>query len=220
MTITGANLTGATAVKFGVNEAASFKVNSATSIEAMSPAGSGTVDVTGTTPSGTSATGAPDLFEYVPPHPVNAYENYGSATVGHAMCRGNPARPESMPGGTATQTFTIPPGVASLSSALVQIDPDSTVTAHLTLTINGVVQAATEALAAGDTHFGWPAVPVNPGDQAALSISFTATFGKIITVYSAANVGGTLTYSNSCSDGAPSGTTENGLRAVVSGLSP
>ncbi len=220
VTITGTNLTGATAVKFGSSGAASFKVSSATSIEATSPVGAGTVDVTVTTPSGTSAIGAPDLFEYVPPHPVNAYDNYGSATAGHAMCRGNPARPESMPGGTATQTFTIPPGVASLSSALVQIDPDRTVTAHLTLTINGVVWAATEALAAGDTHFSWPAVPVNPGDQAALSISFTATFGKIITVYSAADIGGTLTYSNSCPDGAPSGTTENGLRAVVSGLSP
>ena len=136
------------------------------------------------------------------------------------MCRGNPGRPESMPGGTATQTFTVPSGVASLSSALVQIDPDSTVTAHLTLTINGVQEAAAEALAAGDTYFNWPAVVVNAGDQAALSITFTATFGKIITVYSAAPVGGTLTYSNSCSDGAPSGRTEYGLRAVVSGMSP
>ncbi len=36
----------------------------------------------------------------------------------------------------------------------------------------------------------------------------------------ARHLGGTLTYDMSCSDGAPSGSTENGLRAIVSGLSP
>ncbi len=220
VTISGTDLDGATAVKFGSTSAQSYKVNSPTSIEAVSPSGSGTVDVTVTTERGNSATSSSDQFSFAPPHPVNAYSDYGPATEGHAMCRGNPGRPESMPGGTATQTFTVPAGVASLSSALVQIDPDSTVTAHLTLTINGTVRATTTALAAGDTSFSWPAVATSAGDQASLSISFTATFGKIITVYSAAAVGGTLTYSNSCSDGAPSGSTTNGLRAVVSGLSP
>lgn len=220
VTITGTNLDGATAVKFGAADAQSFKVDSPTSIEAVSPSGSGTADVMVTTERGTSATTSGDQFSYVPPHAVDAYSNYGPATAGHAMCRGNPGRPESMPGGTATQTFTVPAGVASLSSALVQIDPDSSVTAHLTLAINGVVQAAATSLAAGDTTFSWPAVATGPGDQAALTISFTATFGKIITIYSGAEVGGTLTYSNSCPDGAPSGSTTSGLRAVVSGLSP
>ena len=42
------------------------------------------------------------------PQRVNAYENYGGGAAGHAMCRGNPGRPESMPGGTASQTFTVP----------------------------------------------------------------------------------------------------------------
>jgi hypothetical protein len=217
--ITGSNLAGATSVRFGSTAAVSFEIVSPTSIEAVSPAGTGTVDVLVTGPYGESTPTAADQFTFIPPHPVDAYSNYGPATVGHAMCRGNPGRPESMPGGTATQTFTVSAGVASLSSALVQIDPDPTVTVHLTLSVNGTLRAATEAAAAGDTHFNWPAVTVNPGDQVALSISFTATFGKIITIYSAAAVGGTLTYSNSCSDGAPSGSTTNGLRAVVTGTS-
>lgn len=65
-TITGTNLSGATAVKFGSTNAASFTVNSSTSITATSPAGTiGTiVDVTVTTPGGTSATGAGDKFTY------------------------------------------------------------------------------------------------------------------------------------------------------------
>lgn len=148
---------------------------------------------------------------------VDAYGNYGPATAGHAMCRGNPDRPESMPGGTVTQTFTIRRGVASLDDALVQIDPDSRVTGHASLLVNGEVRATAAAAAAGDTRFSFPSVRVRRGDEAALSIRFSATFGKITTVYGAAAVGGTLTVSNSCPDGAPSTTSANGLRAVVSG---
>src|SRR5450830_1270888 len=44
--ITGTNFTGASAVKFGVTNASSYTVNSATQITATAPAGSGTVDVT------------------------------------------------------------------------------------------------------------------------------------------------------------------------------
>jgi IPT/TIG domain len=66
VTITGTNLTGATAVKFGATNATSFKVNSATSISSVSPVGSGTVEVTVTTPEGTSPANPPgDSFAYV-----------------------------------------------------------------------------------------------------------------------------------------------------------
>ncbi|MGY3117866.1 hypothetical protein ACVWXQ_001803 [Bradyrhizobium sp. S3.14.4] len=64
MTVTGTNFTGATAVKFGVTNASSFTVNSATSITATSPAGTGTVDLTVTTPGGTSAISTADQFSY------------------------------------------------------------------------------------------------------------------------------------------------------------
>ena len=66
VTITGTNFSGATAVKFGNTAAASFTVNSATQITATSPAGIGTVDVTVTTPGGTSATNSADQFTYGP----------------------------------------------------------------------------------------------------------------------------------------------------------
>jgi alpha-tubulin suppressor-like RCC1 family protein len=67
VTITGINFTGATAVKFGTSEAASFTVNSNTSITAVSPPGSGNVDVAVTTPEGTSYTSPRDVFRYGPP---------------------------------------------------------------------------------------------------------------------------------------------------------
>jgi hypothetical protein len=71
VTITGTNLTGATAVKFASHEATGIVVNGAgTQLTATAPAGTGTVDVTVTTPGGTSSTSTADQFTYVPPAPA------------------------------------------------------------------------------------------------------------------------------------------------------
>jgi hypothetical protein len=67
VTITGSGFTYASAVNFGSTPAPAFSVNpSGTQITATSPAGSGTVDITVTTPGGTSATSNADQFTYVP----------------------------------------------------------------------------------------------------------------------------------------------------------
>jgi hypothetical protein len=67
VSITGNNLTGATAVKFGSINAASFTVRSATSIVATSPAEpAGAVNVTVTAPGGTSIVTAADRFKFAP----------------------------------------------------------------------------------------------------------------------------------------------------------
>ncbi|MDN4633256.1 putative Ig domain-containing protein, partial [Sphingomonas sp. PsM26] len=66
--ITGTGLTGATAVSFGSTAATGFTVDSATQITATAPAASaGVVDVTVTTPGGTSATNASTQFTYAQP---------------------------------------------------------------------------------------------------------------------------------------------------------
>jgi IPT/TIG domain len=66
VTITGSGFTGATAVNFGTTPAASFTIDSDTSITAVSPAApADTVDVTVTTPGGTSAVIAGDQFTFV-----------------------------------------------------------------------------------------------------------------------------------------------------------
>jgi hypothetical protein len=65
VSITGTSFTGATAVKFGSTNAPSFTVNSATSITAKSPpATKGIVDITVTTPNGTSPVVRSDRFTY------------------------------------------------------------------------------------------------------------------------------------------------------------
>ena len=65
VTISGTNLSGASAVKFGSANALSFTVESETSISAIAPPGEGTLDVTVTTPTGTSTVGAGDEFSYM-----------------------------------------------------------------------------------------------------------------------------------------------------------
>lgn len=79
VTITGTNFTDsagawqATGVSFGGTPAASFTVVNATTITAVTPAGTGTVDVTVTSIGGTSATSGADQFTYgTPPPPVTA----------------------------------------------------------------------------------------------------------------------------------------------------
>jgi alpha-tubulin suppressor-like RCC1 family protein len=79
LTITGANLTGATAVSFGVVAASSFTVDSASAITAIAPAGAGTVEVTVTTPGGVSATSTHDLYSYAPA--VDGLDPAGGPTV-------------------------------------------------------------------------------------------------------------------------------------------
>ena len=70
VTIVGANLAGATSVKFG-NPAATIVSDTATQIVADSPAeAAGTVDITVTTSAGTSAVSAVDKFTYVAAAPT------------------------------------------------------------------------------------------------------------------------------------------------------
>jgi hypothetical protein len=64
VTIAGTNFANASAVKFGSSAASTFVVDSATEITATSPPGAGTVDVTVTTPGGTSATSGDDEYAY------------------------------------------------------------------------------------------------------------------------------------------------------------
>ncbi len=86
VTIAGANFTGATAVSFGTSAAASFTVNSANSITAVSPAGTGVVDVSVTTAVTTSAAGAGDKFTYMPPPAVTKVKlNKGPAAGGTSV---------------------------------------------------------------------------------------------------------------------------------------
>ena len=84
--ITGAELSGASAVKFGTTAATAFTVQSSTRIVVVAPAGSGTVDVTVTTPGGTSAKSAANRYTYVPP-PVVAKRTTAAPVSGAVLVK-------------------------------------------------------------------------------------------------------------------------------------
>jgi hypothetical protein len=86
VSITGTSFTGASSVQFGSTAATAFTVNSDTSITATSPAGkAGAVDVTVTTPGGTSATNANDQYTYVAPPPTVTIVNPASGPAGSSV---------------------------------------------------------------------------------------------------------------------------------------
>jgi hypothetical protein len=66
VTITGTNLQDATAVSFGAVSAATFTVDSTSTITAIAPAGAGAVEVAVGTPGGVSAPAKHDQFSFVP----------------------------------------------------------------------------------------------------------------------------------------------------------
>jgi hypothetical protein len=86
VTITGTNLTGATAVDFGSTPAKSFEVTSATTILAVSPPGiAGKVTVTVTGPGGTSGAGLASEFTYIPPPTITKVSPAKGPSSGETM---------------------------------------------------------------------------------------------------------------------------------------
>jgi hypothetical protein len=82
VTIGGTNLSSATAVHFGT-ATATIVTDTASSLVATAPAGTaGTVDVTITTPQGTSASSAADRFSYVAPPAITAVSPQAGYTTG------------------------------------------------------------------------------------------------------------------------------------------
>ena len=66
VSVGGTNFSGVSSVDFGGSPASGVSLRSPTELTAIAPPGTGTVDVTVTTPGGTSATTAADQFTYLP----------------------------------------------------------------------------------------------------------------------------------------------------------
>ena len=84
VTVSGSGLTGAGAITFGGVPGSSITVNSDSSLTALAPPGTGTVDVQVTTPSGTSPVSSSDKFTYLAPVPTvsSVSPNSGSVSGG------------------------------------------------------------------------------------------------------------------------------------------
>lgn len=108
--IKGAGFSGASAVLFGVTPAASYIVNSATQITAVTPAhASGSVDVSVTAAGATSSTGAADLYTFMVRYDQTdshfVYSGTWSAFAKTVAWKGSYAR-SSTSGASVTVTFT------------------------------------------------------------------------------------------------------------------
>jgi len=82
VTITGSGLAGASAVHFGVNPASGIVDNPDGSLTVSTPAGTGTVDVTVTTPTGTSVASGGDRYAYRPAPTVRKLSAKGGSARG------------------------------------------------------------------------------------------------------------------------------------------
>jgi hypothetical protein len=118
VTITGTNLTGATAVEFGSTPATDVTVDSSTQLTAVSPPGTGTVDVKVTTPNGTSCQHA--QYTYIPAPTVSAVApSAGPATGGTTV---------TITGADFTGASAVEFGSAEATSFTVASDTEITAT--------------------------------------------------------------------------------------------
>ena len=146
VTITGTNLAGATAVKFGTTEVTTFTSDTDTQIVLNSPGGTGTVDVMVVTPGGTSPVNQPaDQFSYVAAPAVMSINDV-------SLSEGN--------SGTTTFTFTVSmSGSNTLGASVSYATADGTATAGDYWSANGTL-----TWAPGDTSSKTISVTVN-GDR-------------------------------------------------------
>ncbi len=176
VTITGSHFTGATAVMFGANSATSFTVDSGRTITAVSPAGTGTVNVTVTTPEGTSRTVAADKFSYEPPPTVtNVSPDVGPETGGTSVTiTGTNLTGASTVdfGATAATSFSV-----SSASSITAVAPAGTGTTDVTVTTAG----GTSEITAGDKFVYLPppevtsVLPREGPEAGATSVTITGT---------------------------------------------
>jgi large repetitive protein len=174
VTVAGSGFTGAGAVDFGGVPAASFAVNSSTSITATAPAhGAGTVDVTVATPAGTSAVTGSDKYVYTASAPTvtGLGPTWGPASGGTSVTvtgsgfgvqSGSVFDPEI----TAVDFGTVPAASVTVISAtsLAAIAPPG-VDGSVDVTVAN--PAATSATSSADrfTYLSTPAVTaVNPAE--------------------------------------------------------
>ena len=141
VTITGANLEQASAVDFGSGHPATILTDTATSLTVTSPPESaGTVDITVTTPNGTSATSSADEFSYAaPPKIQRIAPSNGPASGGTTVeiFGTDLAHANAVHFGKAAAKIT-----RGSASALTVISPPGTGTVTVTVTTSGGTSSA------------------------------------------------------------------------------
>jgi YVTN family beta-propeller protein len=180
--VVGTNFSGATAVDFGTTAASSFTVDSPTQLTAVTPAlTAGIVDVTVTTPQGTSPISSTDQFTCLPVSPTAYVTNLGDSTVSPIDTAANTAGSPINVGNYPIAIATTPDG----STAYAVNYSDNTVSPIDTATGSAgtpiAVGSYPDAIAV--TPDGSTAYVANDGDGTVTPIdTATGTAGSPITV--------------------------------------
>ncbi len=125
--VTGNNFAGATMVDFGAVASINFVVVNSTTIAALSPAGAaGLVDVTVTTPGGTSSPGRADTFTYVSAVPI-------------ALIQGSPVSATVADGGGYSGQRAVTNGIGTVSYT----ETLSGASTYVVVTTTGKISAST-----------------------------------------------------------------------------
>jgi Bacterial Ig-like domain (group 3)/Carboxypeptidase regulatory-like domain/IPT/TIG domain/Bacterial Ig-like domain len=146
--ISGSGLGAAEAVDFGATAATKFWFESPTSIVAVAPPGTGTVDITVTTPAGTSATTSADRFSYSPP--VTLSSSVEPSTHGQKVTLTAKVAPTTTGGPAPQGTMTFEEGSSTLGVANLT----SKGTATLNTTTLGAGEHKIVAAYSGDSRYG------------------------------------------------------------------
>jgi Bacterial Ig-like domain (group 3)/Carboxypeptidase regulatory-like domain/Bacterial Ig-like domain len=146
--ISGSGLGAAEAVDFGATAATEFWFESPTSIVAVAPPGTGTVDITVTTPAGTSATTSADRFSYSPP--VTLSSSVEPSTHGQKVTLTAKVAPTTTGGPAPQGTVTFEEGSSTLGVANLT----SKGTATLNTTTLGAGEHKIVAAYSGDSRYG------------------------------------------------------------------
>jgi hypothetical protein len=185
VTITGTNLTGATAVSFGGTAATSFTINSPVSITAVAPAhAAGTIDITVTTPYGTSSTSGGDQFQYVsgsPPVVSSIYPGFGPIAGGTTVTvtgTGFTGASQVLFGNVAGTSLTV------LSDTQLTVVAPSQLSGAVDVTV--VTPAGTSAVTAGDSFLYTPIGPA----ISSLGTTSGPTSGGTVVLLNGSNLSG------------------------------
>jgi Chitobiase/beta-hexosaminidase C-terminal domain/IPT/TIG domain/Family of unknown function (DUF6067) len=148
--ITGTDFSTGAIVMFGSAAATHVVVNSATSITATAPAGTGTVFVTATAALGTSATGPSNEYTYLPPPTVTSISpNSGTIPGGTSVTLGGTGFASGM---------TVDFGTNAATSVVVSSSTSATATSPAGSSMSGGVVDVTVTTVDGTS-------PVNQGDE-------------------------------------------------------
>jgi hypothetical protein len=208
VTITGAGFTGASAVSFGPNAAAAFTVNNDGLITATAPRGRGVVNVTVTTPGGTSPATAVSILTALDSDiegEIGSWRSAGSLAASTLYSKSGAYSLQLSPQGKGTESvasdrYSVPPRASVTGSEWV-LSPQRSDRVRTFIAFydsNGALIALTKGPLVTTGSSAWTRVAettVSPAGTASAALGFEDTSGIAAVYLDSASLSGSDQYS-------------------------